>query len=337
MNPRAPLVIVVGFLGAGKTTFLREILPNLEERGLEPLVIINDYSNARVDAATLQKEGRPVIPIHGNCICCDSLFELIRVLEDIELTENRLVLIEANGTTDPAVLIEHLLVKQELKSRFAPLIQVTIVDGQRWQLRDDHNELEHLQLETASHIQLTRMDMVSDERAAEVQSSMQCSNPAARTIEPASFAAELAEMMRPDHVLPVPALPDQRPMEEVYATAHHSHGPHHDHDRHHPAHAFVGLEMKLPDPMPTQHLRDWLAALPDNVLRIKGLIRFSEEPARWFHFQTVDGTLNTFKQRELRQQPKLPACAVLIGVRLDESAIRASLITTRPQEVTDAA
>ena len=49
-------------------------------------------------------------PINGNCICCDSIVELTNVLLDIPLTKKRLVLLEANGTTDPTALLEHLLV-----------------------------------------------------------------------------------------------------------------------------------------------------------------------------------------------------------------------------------
>lgn len=60
----APLILVVGFLGAGKTTFLRELLPLLEARGLEPFVIINDYANAKVDASSLRKEGRSCATPH---------------------------------------------------------------------------------------------------------------------------------------------------------------------------------------------------------------------------------------------------------------------------------
>ncbi len=45
-----PLVLLVGFLGAGKTTYLRALIPALTAEGLQPHVIINDYQNARVDA-----------------------------------------------------------------------------------------------------------------------------------------------------------------------------------------------------------------------------------------------------------------------------------------------
>ncbi|MEM6886143.1 MAG: GTP-binding protein, partial [Verrucomicrobiota bacterium] len=94
--------------------------------------------------------------------------------------------------------------------------------------------------------------------------------------------------------------------------------------------------LNLPDPMPAQHLLSWLDTLPDRVLRVKGLVRFAEEPERWYHFQCADGTRDTFKSRELRTQPKVLACAVLIGVNLDEQAIRDSLTKPETQEVSNA-
>lgn len=45
-----PLIIIVGFLGSGKTTYLKKLLPLLSNLGIEPHVIINDYENASIDA-----------------------------------------------------------------------------------------------------------------------------------------------------------------------------------------------------------------------------------------------------------------------------------------------
>lgn len=56
--PPAPTVLISGFLGAGKTTFLHRLLPPLAERGLAPYVLINDYRNAEVDASGLRAIGR---------------------------------------------------------------------------------------------------------------------------------------------------------------------------------------------------------------------------------------------------------------------------------------
>ncbi len=338
MTKTAPLVIVVGFLGAGKTTFLRDLLPQLEARGLEPYVLINDYANARVDASSLQKDGRVVSPISGNCICCDSLAELFNVLLEIPLSENRIVLVEANGTTDPAPLIEHLLVNSILRERFDPLIQVTIVDLKRWQRRHWHNELERMQVEHASHIQFTREEEVSKERYAEVRSDIDWFNPKAQWVKSDRFAVQLVEIARQASSYKGP---EEKP-EKVQQECHENHHDHeHTHDgnpgNHELSHAFIGIELELPDPMPAEHLQIWLNSLPSDVLRVKGVVRLSEEPECWYQFQRVEKFGGDASLYQLSQQPIVPACAVLIGVHLDEQAIRESLVKLTPGVTTDAA
>ncbi|MEM0968448.1 MAG: GTP-binding protein [Verrucomicrobiota bacterium] len=312
MNPPTPIVIVVGFLGAGKTTFLRELLPLLEARDLDPFVIINDYANARVDAASLQKEGRAVTPIKGDCICCDSLFELMEVLLEVEPTEKRVVLVEANGTTDPPVLLEYLLVHPELRQRYSPILQVAIVDITRWQKRDGYNDLEHRQVETASHILFTREERTSRERFADVREDIDWCNGKAQWIKRQRFALDLDKLVGQSEASRLES--GEKAIKEPSQPCHRL------------SHAFVGFELKLPDPIPGRQLQTWLDSLPKDVLRIKGVVRLAEKPDHWFHFNRVGGHQGEIRFHDLPQQPTVPACAVLIGVDLDEVTIRDSLV-----------
>lgn len=328
-----PIVVVVGFLGAGKTTFIRDLLPLLEARGLEPFVLINDYANARVDASSLQEEGRPVKPINGNCICCDSIVELTNVLLDIPLTKRRLVLIEANGTTDPTALLEHLLINPGIRERFSPLLQVAIVDLKRWGKRHWHNDLERLQVETASHILFTYQESVSAERFAEVRGDIDCFNPKANWVEPQRLASKLENLVLQSGAVSTSDAAASSATSGDTSDSHHDssheHENHHENetalDRHQLAHAFVGLEIRLPDPMSASHLQRWLKALPREVLRVKGVIRLPEDAERWFQFQRVDDFQGEATLHELSRKPIVPACAVLIGVNLDEAAIQDAL------------
>jgi len=330
MTEPVPIVIVVGFLGSGKTTFIRDLLPLLEERGLEPFVVINDYANARVDASSLQDEGRDVKPINGNCICCDSIAELTEILMDIPLMKKRVVLIEANGTTDSTALIEQLLVDPGLQERFSPLLQVAMVDLKRWGNRHWHNELERLQVETASHIQFTYQDSVAPERFLEVRSDIEWFNPKAEWIKPPSFASELDRLVSRSGAAPQTSDASVRSeaggKRSDGGSGEQEHHHEHEHDRHQLAHAFVGLEIKLPDPMPALHLQRWLKALPGEVLRVKGIIRLAEEPGRWFQFQRVGDINSDATLHALPGNPTVPACAVLIGVQLDKAFIQDALV-----------
>ena len=49
-----PSLMVTGFLGAGKTTFMRSLLVDLHRRQIAADVILNDYENAEIDAGTLR-------------------------------------------------------------------------------------------------------------------------------------------------------------------------------------------------------------------------------------------------------------------------------------------
>ncbi|HRJ73721.1 MAG TPA: GTP-binding protein, partial [Terrimicrobiaceae bacterium] len=135
-----PLVLLVGFLGSGKTTFLKGILPALQERRLRPAVIINDYQNARVDAEQLTGLASEVSAISGDCVCCGSREELVSALERFEHAPGRIVLVETNGTTDSEQLIEMLALEPALKAFSLP-VQLSVVDAQRWQKRFWHNAL----------------------------------------------------------------------------------------------------------------------------------------------------------------------------------------------------
>ena len=75
-----PLVLFTGILGAGKTTFLRTLLPVLNRLGIPARVVINDYHNAAVDAATLAHLTDEVTAVSGSCVCCDSRDELFDAL-----------------------------------------------------------------------------------------------------------------------------------------------------------------------------------------------------------------------------------------------------------------
>ena len=313
----APVILVVGFLGSGKTTFLRELLPELEVAGLDPFVVINDYANAAVDAVSLGKEGRAVKPISGSCICCGSLQEFIETLLGIPPSDRRVVIIEANGTVDPQIILENMFAIPELEQRFFPILEVGVVDLERWQRREEHNALERLQIETASHILFTRSDTVERDRLVDTRESIEWLNPHARWIRPQSFAAEVRALaMSSEEVFSGPrGVPSRQSQRDV------------DPGRRQLSHAYVGMRLDLPESVTEEWVRAWLRALPSDVVRVKGVVQIAERQGRWVHFQRVGGLRGESTLSDLEREPTVPACAVLIGVQLDEAAIRQNLET----------
>jgi len=104
---------------------------------VRPFVLIQDYQNAEVDALSLRSLSAEVTAINGNCACCDAWDELIGSLQAISPEPKRLVLVEANGTTDPFALLERMAVLSFLIKSFssaigAGLLQLNRVLGHFW-------------------------------------------------------------------------------------------------------------------------------------------------------------------------------------------------------------
>ncbi len=270
-----PLVLIVGFLGAGKTTFLKRILPMLSERGLRPRVIINDYQNAGVDADQIRGLTDDVRAIAGDCVCCGSREELVGVLSGNRPGPGEVVLVETNGTTDSEALIEMLSLEASLTDYALPL-QVSLIDAKRWQKRFWHNALEREQARTATHVVISRTDTETPVRLAEVDASFAKHHIHGRRVtldelagELATLSVELSETPARDVGLVADHQEHSRPEE-------HGHGHHH----------FASLELRLPATVIRKSLVEFLKSLPEEVLRAKGIARLEE--GGMFIFQKVD-------------------------------------------------
>jgi G3E family GTPase len=277
-----PLYILVGFLGAGKTTLLRRLVPELIKGGALPSIILNDYANARIDASLFVDLQAAVRPINGSCVCCGSRDELIDALEDYKPTKRGIVLLESNGTTDSEELISLLAMEPRLRGFDLPA-QISVIDAKRWQKRFWHNTLEREQVRTASFWILAHADEVPLERLETVRRSVR--ELCGLRNDPSSFEEIARELISAAHRATPGAL-------RAPAFGPNSHRPLPGEDTEHPVHYhnpalhhFSALEFALPALITRKELVGWLANLPDNVLRVKGLVRFAEEPDAVYLFQ----------------------------------------------------
>lgn len=347
-----PLVVLVGFLGAGKTTALRRLLPELQARGCVPTVILNDYQNARVDAEYFREISAAVTPISGSCVCCGSRQELLEALESYQPVSGGVVLLETNGTTDAGELIT-LLAADPLLRQFTMPVQVSIIDVKRWQKRFWHNGLEADQVRTASFLWFGHGDEVTPERRAAVEDSLRGKHLWQPETNAEQLAEELADLVRDVACQPgrVPeSLARGTPGEEVAEDApeehRHEHAQEHDHTQDHPhhhdhghahehahdhehdhahdhamRHHFAATEVTLPEVVSRAVFEEALRGLPPEILRVKGLVRLAEEPETLQIFQKIEH-FDHVQMAPLAGESVLPGpLAVLVGSHLPEGCI----------------
>lgn len=300
-----PLVLMAGFLGAGKTRFLTDIIPALAAQGTRVRIILNDFQNARIDAARLGELDALVTPLNGECICCGSLRELLQTLYDVPPDPGSVMLIEANGATETDELLGHLTTDRRL-SHFTLPLQLTVVDAARWQKRWWHNALERAQVSTATQLFLNWTHKLSDARRAEVDSSLLETNPRAARVDAAGYAALLSDLAttvqqhgerggRQGMLFAEPA-----PLREGEVRRKHEH-------------PFGSASLPLPAVVDRAAFEHFVNALPESVVRAKGLVRFADEPGPMFVWHRVPGRRGVRLDRSWPHADAQPT-ALFIGV-----------------------
>lgn len=98
-----PVTVIGGYLGAGKTTLLNHLLRTATSR---LAVLVNDFGEINIDAGLIESHDGETITLANGCICCSMVDGLAVALESVRALDpqpERLV-IEASGVADPGTV-----------------------------------------------------------------------------------------------------------------------------------------------------------------------------------------------------------------------------------------
>lgn len=304
MPGQRPLLLVAGFLGAGKTTLIRTLLTRLSRSGVRADVILNDIANADLDAASIEADqAASITPLAASCACCESLEELVTICGTAARGTGDLLLIELNGTADPLGLLESFtLLKDHFP--FSPMVLVCVIDVRHWGERGELTLLERRQMEGAGLHLLSHTDQAGRRR---VEATIGKEFPDSRQVS----AKRLADALMTGSPLPA-AIPDQlrspaseRGRDEVHLLSH----------------QVKGCQISLPPKVRRTAIERLLSRLPDGVLRAKALVKLVEEPGtRWLFEKS--GCEVSPSPIPVPGITRLPSSLLCVGLQLDPEPIR---------------
>jgi len=109
-----PVVLVTGFLGAGKTTVVNHVLRTRQH--IRAAVFVNEYGAADVDGEVLRAQGKiersRVFTLQDGCMCCGGGDDLRDVLaEELDaraMSQLDVLIIETSGVCDPGPVLAAL-------------------------------------------------------------------------------------------------------------------------------------------------------------------------------------------------------------------------------------
>jgi G3E family GTPase len=157
--------LITGFLGSGKTTFLKNILANFSEHK-RIAVIQNEFAPTGVDGKDLKNTGKnfKLIEINnGSVFCVCQLGNFIQQMEKLlEKHAPELVFLEASGLSDPLSIIE-LLQSEKLINKVGLSGIISIADGENFDKGFDRLPRFKHQLMIADQILINKMDLFQND------------------------------------------------------------------------------------------------------------------------------------------------------------------------------
>lgn len=233
--------IISGFLGAGKTTFIKKMLEDVFQ-GEKIVLIENEFGEIGIDGGFLQDSGIEIREMNSGCICCSLVGDFGRSLSEV-LTkyEPDRVIIEPSGVGKLSDVVKAVC---DVAGEIAVSLNgsVTVVDAQKCRMyMKNFGEFFNNQIESAGTIVLSRTDVADADKVAQCVELIREKNPKAAIVttpigtltgaqlleiieKPADdMAAELLEEVRHEH--------HHHDHEEC--SCDHEHHHHHDHEHHH--------------------------------------------------------------------------------------------------------
>jgi len=156
--------VVSGFLGAGKTTFIKRLVEGNKDKG-KTIIIENEFGEIGIDGGFLKNSGIEIKEMNSGCICCSLAGDFEASLRELLSTyEPNRVIIEPSGVgklSDVLKAISDVEKDLHVESNSA----ITVVDVKKCKMyMKNFGEFFNNQIQFANTIILSRTDLVDNKK-----------------------------------------------------------------------------------------------------------------------------------------------------------------------------
>ncbi|MDD3312174.1 GTP-binding protein [Pseudodesulfovibrio sp.] len=259
-DSRPGLIVLSGFLGAGKTTFLNQLLEYHAARDELVAIIQNEIGQSGVDGKLLEGDDA-IVELDEGCVCCTLAGNLSKGIQQLRARFNpKVIVLESTGLANPFNILNEL-------ETLRPLVRLdsitTLVDAANGPALLKNHEIARDQVAAADTLLLNKCDLVDEAGRERLRDTLRGLNPRAVLVETAFGAANPGELYDPD-----PFEPRLGPPPCMTPRTHHTH----DHD------GFTSRRFGFTAPLDRKRLTEALDGLPASVFRLKGIVHLADCP-----------------------------------------------------------
>ncbi|AYA99668.1 GTP-binding protein [Lachnoanaerobaculum umeaense] len=230
--------VVSGFLGAGKTTFIKRLVESNKDKG-KTIIIENEFGEIGIDGGFLKNSGIEIREMNSGCICCSLAGDFEASLRELLSTyEPNRVIIEPSGVgklSDVLKAVSDVEKDLPVESNSA----VTVVDVKKCKMyMKNFGEFFNNQIQFANTIILSRTDLADNAKIEEALELIKKVNPKATIV---TTPLDKLSNEKIEELLSNPIDLKSEMLEELAKEHEHHHehdgehehcGCHHDHEHH---------------------------------------------------------------------------------------------------------
>ena len=220
--------IISGFLGAGKTTFIKKMLEDVF-KGEKIVLIENEFGEVGIDGGFLKDSGIEITEMNSGCICCSLVGDFGKNLREvIERFHPDRILIEPSGVgklSDVMKSVKDVEEEQDVKLNGRITVVNTLKATKQMKA---FGEFFNNQIEYATVVVLSRTQNAKPEQTEVVVKAVQEKNPEAAIITTPWDEIDGKQIYK--------VIEEKKSLEEELMEEHHhdhEHEHHHDHDHDH--------------------------------------------------------------------------------------------------------
>jgi G3E family GTPase len=261
-----PVLLVTGFLGAGKTTIVNHLLANAEGRRIA--AVVNDFGAINIDAELVAGASDGVVSLANGCICCSLEGDLLRTLSTLLRRDPKpeYIVIETSGVADPSDIVRNLM--DPVILREAPLETVLCVMDAGTSPAALDDALLRSQLRVADIVALSKLDLADDGAGVRMREAIRAQRVPAVVVDARHGELPSALLFPASDRMSAPRDPGpKRPSEERFET----------------------LSWTSDRPISLPRLQQAIGRLAPKLARAKGLFETIEQPGRQMVFQFAGG------------------------------------------------
>jgi len=253
IDERPQFIILSGFLGSGKTTFLKQFIEYHIQNNRFVAVIQNEIGEKGLDTSLLE-DNYAVLEMDEGCVCCSLVGQVQKgILEIIKNHRPDVIVLETTGLANPYNLLSEL---DEINHLIRFDSVTTMIDAANYNTSKNQSKIVNEQLKAANIILLNKIDLITESESKNLQKHISTINPKA-VIHSCAFGN-----INPAYLNKV----DECDFPEIIPNENHHHT--------HKEDGYASKRLIINHPLNKSLFISTLKSLANSIYRLKGIIEF---------------------------------------------------------------